>query len=191
MLTAAYRQDSREKAQSRAVDPENSLLWRMPLRKLEMEAMRDALLAASGELKLTPRGGRPFELDKGVKRRSVYAFVNRDVIHKLFSTFDGADPSACTVKRPRTMVPQQTLFALNSAFIQDRAAALLKVPEIQKAPDDKERINQLYRRTFSRQPSLEEIIEATSYINKSKNKEEARRHLVHALLASNEFHFVD
>ncbi len=191
MMTAAYRQDSREKAQARTVDPENSLLWRMPLRKLEMEAMRDALLAASGELKLTPRGGRPFELDKGVKRRSVYAFVNRDVIHKLFSTFDGADPSACTVKRPRTMVPQQTLFALNSAFIQDRAAALLKVPEIQKAPDDKERINRLYRRTFSRQPSPEEIIEATSYINKSKNKEEARRNLVHALLASNEFHFVD
>ena len=191
MLTAAYRQDSREKAQARETDPDNNLLWRMPLRKLEMEAMRDALLSAAGELKLTPRGGRPFELDKNVKRRSVYAFVNRDVIHKLFSTFDGADPSACTVKRPRTMVPQQTLFALNSDFVQDRAAALLKLPEIQKAPTDEERINWLYRRTYSRQPTSEETKAATNYINKSTNKEKARRHLVHALLASNEFHFVD
>jgi hypothetical protein len=89
------------------------------------------------------------------------------------------------------MVPQQTLFALNSDFVQDRAAALLKLPEIQKAPTDEERINRLYRRTFSRQPSPEENVEATNYINKSTNKEEARRHLVHALLASNEFHFVD
>ena len=74
-------------------------------------------------------GGRPFDLesDPVVPRRSVYAFINRDIISSLSSTFDGADPTSCTVKRPDTTVPQQTLYALNSAFIQDRAAAVAKL----------------------------------------------------------------
>ncbi len=56
-----------------------------------------------------------------VPRRSVYGFVNRDIVSNFASTFDGANPNACTAKRPDTTVPQQTLFALNSEFIQDRA----------------------------------------------------------------------
>ena len=54
--------------------------------------MRDAMWAASGELQLQPRGGRPFDAEKGVPRRSVYAFVNRDVNSRLASTFDRANP---------------------------------------------------------------------------------------------------
>ena len=191
LLTTAYRQDSRENARARETDPDNRLLWRMPLRKLEMEAMRDAMLAAAGELQLTPRGGRPFELDKGVKRRSVYAFVNRDVIHRLFSTFDGADPSACTARRPRTLVPQQTLHALNSPFILDRAAALVRTPEIHQAKSEEARIRHIYRRAYSREPAAEELRDALEFIARGDHPDQARQHLAHALLASNEFHFVD
>lgn len=57
-------------------------------------------------------------------RRSVYAFVNRDIVANLASTFDAANPSSCTARRPDTTVPQQALFALNSEFVQDRAKAL-------------------------------------------------------------------
>ena len=194
MLTRVYQQASREDKNAREKDPDNSLLWRMPVRKLEMEAMRDAMLTASGELRLSPRpGGRPFEEKSGkaVPRRSVYAFVNRDVISKLASTFDAADPSACTVKRPETMVPQQTLYALNSEFIQNRAKALIAQPAFKEAASDEERARMLYRRAYSRTPDSVELKTALAYVADSGDAQASWVQLAHALLASNEFHFVD
>jgi cytochrome c553 len=194
MLSAVYQQEALENQGAREKDPHNALLWRMPARKLEMEAMRDALLAVSGELKLSLRpGGKPFEETdaKTVPRRSVYAFVNRDVISTMASTFDGADPSSCTVERPETMVPQQTLFALNSDYIQDRAKALVQLPEILKAKTDEDRVRLIYQRIYSRTPGAEEIKLALSYLAEATDAQKAWPRLAHALLAANEFHFVD
>ena len=195
MTSATYQQGSLENRNAREIDPQNDLLWRMPPRRLEMEAMRDSLLAVSGELDLKKRGGRPFEEkdEAAVGRRSVYAFVNRDVISRMASTFDGADPSACTVKRPETVVPQQTLFALNSGFVQDRAVALFDLPEIQETESSSARIEAIYRRIFSRSASPEEVAVALEYVGEgSEDTNEARwSQFVHALLASNEFLFVD
>ena len=159
---------------------------------LQMEAMRDSMLAASGELKRTA-SGRPFEenAEHAIPRRTVYAFVNRDVISKLASTFNGADPAACTVKRPDTIVPQQTLFALNSAFIQDRAKALLRLPKIKQAESEEDRVRMIYRQIHFRTPDASEIKEALAFLNQEGNLEKNRQQFVHALLASNEFHFVD
>lgn len=195
MTSATYRQGSLEQDRAREVDPRNDLLWRMPPRRLEMEAMRDSLLKVSGELDLGRGGGKPFEEkdEKAIGRRSVYAFVNRDVISRMASTFDGADPSACTVKRSETVVPQQTLFALNSGFVQDRAAALVALPEVRAAGSNAARVEAIYRRVFSRSASPEEIATAVDYVGEgSGDGVDARwSQLVHALLASNEFLFVD
>ena len=85
------------------------------------------MLAVAGELDVSTIGGRPFDFlsHPVVPRRSVYGFVNRDIISSLASTFDGANSTSCTAKRAETTVPQQTLFALNSVFIQDRAVGVL------------------------------------------------------------------
>ncbi|MBD3675836.1 MAG: DUF1553 domain-containing protein [Planctomycetaceae bacterium] len=194
MLSAVYQQGAVENAASRKADPNNTLLWRMPRHRLELESMRDAMLAVSGELD-AKMGGRPFNyLSKPVvPRRSIYAFINRDIVHKFASTFDGADPNACTAKRPDTTVPQQTLFALNSDFIQDRAAKLAQLPEISSAEDDETRVRRLYRRVYSREPDSRELELALNYVN---SKAEAERtalwqRLAHVLLAANEFVFVD
>ena len=191
MLSQVYRQGSLENPDARVKDPDNKLLWRVPPRKLKMEAMRDSLLWVSGELKLKERGGRPFEetATKIVPRRSVYAFINRDIISPLAGTFDGANPSSCTMRRPETMVPQQTLFALNSVFIQGRAKALLSLSEVQSADAGPDRIRAVYRRVYARAPSEEEIQLATEYL--ADTDETAWITWIHALLAANEFHFVD
>ena len=191
VLSATYQQGSIEKPDYRETDPENLLLWRMPVRMLEMEAMRDSLLSVSGELDRR-MGGRPFE-EKGagvVPRRSVYAFVNRDVISKLASTFNAADPEACTVKRPKTLVPQQTLYALNSDYIQNRAAALIRLPAL-KNQQNADRVQALYQRVYARSASSEEIESAVKFIQQSEKPDNAWKQLAHAMLASNEFHFVD
>ncbi|WP_162006645.1 PSD1 and planctomycete cytochrome C domain-containing protein [Roseimaritima sediminicola] len=218
MLSDVYQQASVENTQARQRDPENRLLWRMPRKRLEMEAMRDALLAVSGELDTTTIGGRPFDLEATpvVPRRSVYAFINRDIISALSSTFDGADPTSCTVKRPDTTVPQQTLYALNSAFIQDRAAAVAKMA-VEAAATDTERVEWLYQRIYLRVPAAEERELALAFVTRPQpdgaaSGDEPNDHqadagdaepastaenlerwaqLAHAMLASNEFMFLD
>lgn len=194
MLTNVYQQAAIENSEARIKDPENKLLWRMPRRRLEMEAMRDSMLLVSGELD-SRMGGRPFNLlsKPVVPRRSVYAFVNRDIVSSIASTFDGANPNACTAKRPETNVPQQTLFALNSAFIQDRAVALASLKGIASAKTDAERVRLLYQRTYSRSPEPQEVILALRYIRSQKEKSKTKpwQRLAHVLLAANEFVFVD
>ena len=176
------------------------LLWRMPRRRLELEAMRDSMLAVSGELK-TSMGGRPFDLDSDpiVPRRSVYAFVNRDIVSKLASTFDGANPNACTATRPETTVPQQALYALNSEFIQDRATALASHPLVAQAKTNENKIRVIFQRAYSREPTDEELKLAIEYLKTATNESDdaeaaqdtALKRFAHVLLAANEFVFVD
>ena len=218
MLSQAYRQGAVENEHNRQLDPENQWLWRMPRRRLDFESMRDAMLAVSQELDAT-MGGRPIDLNQSpaIPRRSVYGFVNRDIIANLMSTFDAANPNACTAKRPETTVPQQTLFALNSDFIQDRATRVSSLTKQMNLPTDEERIVALVRKVLSRTPTGFEVDRAKHFLDEANgaaaNGAAANRaaangaatntdgspidpegrwtQLAHALLASNEFLFLD
>lgn len=209
MLSRAYRQGSIESEHAREVDPENRMLWRMPRKRLEFEAMRDAMLTVSEELDIT-MGGRPVDLNvsPAIPRRSVYGFINRDVIANLMSTFDAANPNACTAKRPETTVPQQTLFALNSDFIQDRAVKLAALTKAMNLGTDEARIVAMFRKTLGREPSGNELVQVKGFVNdvsgaalppegaavsdgSSKDPDGQWVQLAHALLASNEFTFLD
>lgn len=203
MLSHAYHQGAIENEPSRQVDPENQLLWRMPRRRLDFESMRDSMLAACDELDVT-MGGRPIDLNASpaIPRRSVYGFVNRDIIANLMSTFDTANPNACTAKRPETTVPQQTLFALNSDFIQDRAARLASLTKQMNPASDEDRIVAMVRRSLGRNPTESEAGQARKFLSEAissttasdgaaADPERSWRLLAHALMASNEFTFLD
>ncbi len=203
VYSKAYRQSAIESEEARRIDPDNLLLWRMPRKRLEFESMRDAMLSVSEELDLT-QGGRPIDLDAMpvVPRRSIYGFINRDIIANLMSTFDSANPNACTAKRPETTVPQQTLFALNSEFIQDRAAKLASLTQVTSPQDWRARTQDLFRRVLGRNPTDRELDDVASFlrehvkqddraINPASYPETAWTQLSHALLASNEFLFLD
>lgn len=156
--------------------------------------MLDSLLAVSGELDPAV-GGKPYDRDTQppVLRRSVYAFVNRDIVSNLSSTFDAANPSSCTARRPDTTVPQQALFAMNSEFIQDRATALAaRVGQI-AGDDDVRRIRELYRRVYSREPQATEQERVLRFVRDPAQSSAiaAWQQVAHTLLAANEFAFVD
>ena len=131
MLSSAYRQASvrpvgsasDDRANAASIDPENRLLWRMNRQRLDFEAMRDSLLAVTGELDLTA-GGRPVELFKPpfATRRTVYGLVDRQYLPGVFRVFDFANPDLHTPERYGTTVPQQALFFLNHPLVLDRAA---------------------------------------------------------------------
>jgi hypothetical protein len=203
MLSQAYHQGAIENEHSRQIDPENKLLWRMPRRRLDFESMRDSMLAACDELDVT-MGGRPIDLNASpaIPRRSVYGFVNRDVIANLMSTFDSANPNACTAKRPETTVPQQALFALNSDFIQDRAARLASITKELSSTSEEHRITGMVRRTLCRNPTETEVEQAKTFLSEAGSSatttegeaadpERSWTLLAHALMASNEFTFPD
>ena len=158
MLSQTYQRGSVELEASRKIDPENDRLWRMPRRRLDFEAMRDSMLYVTGELD-SSLGGRPIDLSTApaIPRRTIYGFVNRDIVSNLFSTFDSANPNACSLKRPDTVVPQQTLFALNSEFIQERAAKLASLVAAANLESNSARVQWLYRRIYGRSASSEEV----------------------------------
>jgi hypothetical protein len=160
MLSAPYQQSSTAPPPADAIakDPENRLLWRMNPRRLDLEAMRDALLATSGELDLT-MGGRSVDIlaQPFVPRRTVYAYIDRQNLPGMFRTFDFASPDSTSAQRFSTSVPQQALFMMNSPFVVERSKKLAARAEIKEQPDAAKRIESLYRVALGRTPSKEEI----------------------------------
>lgn len=166
-------------------DPSNTLLWHGNRRRLDLEQMRDTLLQVSGQLD-TRMFGRPRTItDPQNHRRTVYAFVERQNIPDMVSTFDFANADTSTARRTITTVPQQALFAMNSTFMMTAASELAKrVRECECECD--EPIAELYQRAYGRPPSTDEIATSRQFLE--ANSEEA---LAQVLLMSNELMFVD
>ena len=142
-------------------DPDNRVLSHFPIRRLEFEALRDGMLAASGELDATT-GGKPVELlDAGNKRRTVYALVDRQFLPGTFRTFDFANPDIHVAVRHETTVPQQALFFLNGNFAASRAKALAK-RFADESPE--RRVQQLHQALYQRSATKAEVAAALRFV---------------------------
>lgn len=191
MSSAAYQQSSVDRPEMRANDPENRLLWKMPRQRLELEAMRDRWLAASGRLDETI-GGRPFDsiVDANSRRRTVYGFINRNDLPNVFRAFDFADPDASAAERPQTSVPQQTLFAMNSPFVIEQAKQISA--DTNGVSEENERIAAIVRQVLCRDPTPDERTQAAAYLAEPGDaKLSPWERLAQVLLLTNEFLFVD
>ena len=162
VLSSVYQQ--RSDAEPTAVDPENRLLARMNRKRLDFEAHRDALIAVSGELDLAI-GGESVDITKAPfpKRRSVYAFIDRQNLPGVFRSFDLASPDTHAPQRYATTVPQQGLFQLNSPFVLEQAAALAKRTE--SIGDSKQRIMELFKLAYAREPAADEVAGSLEFLN--------------------------
>jgi hypothetical protein len=158
MLSFAYQQASDDNPKAAKVDPGNTLLWRQNRRRLDFEAMRDTLLAASGRIDFTA-GGRAVEIttEPFSTRRTVYGFVERQNLPGLFRTFDFASPDTTSPQRFSTTVPQQALFLMNSPFVVEQARNMLDRAEVKSATSDEQKIRRLYEIAFEREPDADEI----------------------------------
>ena len=197
-------------------DPENALLGRFSRRRLDAEELRDALLAASGQLDLTPGGAHPFPPERtwaftqheqfnavyDTRRRSVFLMQQRLKRHPFLALFDGADPNVSTAERGFTITPLQSLFALNDPFAHEQAAEFAR-RLLREAADDRARVARAFELAFTRRPRAEEVGEALAYLERvtaspaSRDKPADERVLrawssyARALLGSNEFLFID
>jgi hypothetical protein len=157
LLSAAYQQRSGAGPATAAADPSNRLLGRMNEGRLDFEAMRDSLLATSGELDVRA-GGPAVELFAAQprQRRSIYGYIDRQFVPGILRLFDFANPDLHIPQRSETTVPQQALFFMNSPFVLDRARALAARASAGRAaaPD---RVRELYRTAFQREPTAEQL----------------------------------
>ncbi len=212
VLTRTYQMSSRPSAQALQVDPRNLLWQHMPLKRLEAEAIRDAVLAVSGRLDdkmygpsvptyLTPfmdGRGRPASgpLD-GDGRRSLYLSVRRNFMNTMFLAFDYPIPFTSAGRRSVSNVPAQALTMMNSPFVVAEAKRWAARALSQPAASPQERIDRLYLAAFSRQPTEAERASALSFLAEQATRygsqtDDARAwtDLCHVLLNVKEFIFV-
>ena len=194
MLSATYRQASNDRPECVAADAENTLLWKFNRQRLSLEAMRDSLLFASGELDASI-GGRAVEITKPPfsKRRTVYGFVERQNLPGMFRSFDFASPDQHVPIRYGTTVPQQALFMMNSPFVIEQAKSLAKRTEA--ATDPATRIERLYQFAYQRRPAPDEQALGLAFVQSNSDSSGAAlsawQRYAQALLLANEFVFMD
>jgi hypothetical protein len=162
LLSAAYQQSSRPRKDAAAVDVTNTLVWRMNPRRLDVESYRDTLLRMSGRLNEQMYGPSEDLQSTANMRRTVYGRVSRSRISSLLKTYDFPDPMQTAGVRDLTITPLQQLFVLNSAFMHDSSVALAK--SVESEPDNKAKLQALFRKILARDPAPSELDLALSYL---------------------------
>ncbi len=165
MLSRVYQESSQTNPAFETKDPQNRLLWRANIRRLDFEATRDSLLVFSGNLDGSV-GGKPINLTEEPYsyRRSVYGYIDRGNLPELMAQFDFSDPDMPNSKRTTTVVPQQALFLMNSPMAIDVARRIIDRPEVAGARDNLGRVFAIYRVIFQRDPKPDEIKMALAFV---------------------------
>jgi hypothetical protein len=197
-------------------DPANDFISGFRRRRLDAEAIRDALLFLGGNLDASQGGPHPFPPSAewgftqhnpfkaiyDTNRRSAYLMTQRIQRHPYLAIFDGPDTSVSTPLRLTSTTPLQSLYLLNDPFVHaqaERIAARL----IAERSDEASRIERAYQLLLSRPPSSDEIAAAGAFLQAARAKLEAAKtppeqfgalslqSYVRAMLLLNEFVYID
>ena len=212
LLSSSYRMSSRPSERSSEIDPENKWLQHARVKRLEAEAIRDAVLTVSGSLDKTVGGpgiapyisnyqdgrGKPAGGPlNGAGRRSIYLQVRRNFISPMFLAFDYPPPISTIGRRGASTVPSQALMMMNNEFIGREAEAWAK--RLTAQPNSRrQRIEAMFQTAFSRPPDAEEVRDAEAFLDGQKAEyktfgdDDPRiwADLAHVLFNSTEFIFV-
>ncbi len=183
VLSVIYQQSSTGVAP--AVDPDNRLLWKMPLRRLEGEILRDTILSVSGTLNLTAYGPAvkpPIAAEAmlarnltdaypgnivdqpELRRRSIYLFHKRVVPYPLLQAFDKPDAQQSCSRRDRTTVAPQALALMNDPLVRTAAHEFAALLIQQGGAETAGRVRLAYQRALGRLPDAEELKRAETFI---------------------------
>jgi hypothetical protein len=175
MLSSVYQQTSTDNPRYAQTDPDNRLLWRANIRRLEFEPLRDALLAIGDSLDRTMYG-RPVDLERNPEspRRTIYGLVDRADLLDALVNFDFANPDTVNGLRHETSVPQQALFLMNSPVVVEQARKLVAQDAFQNLTTPTGRIEFLYARIYQRQPAPEEVQLGLTFVTHSPAPESIR-----------------
>ncbi|MFK7818632.1 MAG: DUF1549 and DUF1553 domain-containing protein, partial [Planctomycetaceae bacterium] len=211
VMTNTYQMASRNPAVDPEADPENLLLHRGSIRRLQGESIRDALLTVSGRLDSKQFGpsvpvhltafmqgrGRPGKsgpLD-GNGRRSIYVKVNRNFLSPFMLAFDTPIPFTSIGKRSNSNVPAQALILMNDPFVAQQAKVWAE-RSIREHAEPAARVQAMYESAFSRKPTKAETDRAIDFAKSLGGTNwatdtEAWKDICHVLINTKEFTFVN
>lgn len=187
VLSDAYRRSSHLDSAAANIDPANVWLWRMPRRRLSIEAWRDAALQVTG--RLSPSiGGPSIDPDSADEtRRTVYSKVSRFELNPMLARFDFPDPNVHAARRVETNTPLQKLFLLNNEFTLAAAGHLARHASKHSDKPAHQTV-ELFMQTLLRQPTTQEIDAVSSLV---QQQADGLKQLAQSLLVSNEFWYLD
>ncbi len=207
VLSATFGQTSAvTDAAAEEKDPQNLLLHRMNVQRLEAEAIRDCVLAVSGRLDLQKNEGpgvlphlTPFMQGRGRPKksgpldghgwRSLYINVRRNFLTPMFLAFDYPVPMTTVGRRSVSNVPAQALVMLNDPFVLQQAEVwsrrLLALPL-----EDGERLRRMFRQALAREPTPRELQAMLAFLREAPSRKQAWEELCHAVLNMKEFVFI-
>ncbi len=204
VLSSAYRMSNAASAEAAKADPRNELLHHIPMRRLEGEAIRDAMLAVSGKLDNKMYGpGVPPHISKyqegrgkpvsgpldGDGRRSIYIQARRNFLTPMFLAFDYPLPVSTTGVRGVSTVPSQALLMMNNEFVDQSAKAWARrALAAESGPEP--RLEALYMEAFARKPEASESKHMLAFIGERGADEKAWAELCHVLFNAAEFIYV-
>ena len=192
-----------------SIDPENKLLWRFPYRRLDVEAIRDSMLAASGGF--NRRMGGPgvhlpiqqaaieahtdkesaWKADSGpaIQRRTVYAFVKRTLLVPMLETLDFCDTTNSTDRRAVTSIAPQALILFNGEFVNTQAEHFAERLRREAGDDAAVQIDLAFRLALAREPTAAELALLTGYLQRETPQlgPQALVQVCRVILNTNEF----
>ncbi len=192
-----------------SIDPENKLLWKFPVRRLDAEQSRDAVLATCGRLDLrlggksVPLRNRQFVFDHtsidhtkyDSLRRATYLPIIRNNLYTWLEQFDYPDPTMPTGSRNQTTVAPQSLLMMNNPMVLESASTLAE-RIVSQFSDNVTRLDQLFRVLLGRPPSEAEAESCLRYLQSAGKDadpvtiQKSWASLVQAIMVSNDFLYV-
>jgi hypothetical protein len=172
MLSSVYQLGNDNSEVNYAKDSANRLYWRANRRRMDVEQIRDSLLAASGALE-KKMGGPSEALTPQSTRRTLYGKVSRYKLDDFLQLFDFPSPNISAERRYSTNVPLQRLFFMNSDFVQQQAE--LVASRVEAEPTSEGRIRKIYRIVFGRAATPEEVKLGLDYLRTEPLKEYEER----------------
>lgn len=201
LTSETYRQASALNTRAAEIDADNRLLWRFAPRRLEAEAVRDAMLSASGKLNREAGGPsfRPFKIETfnsafyiafdedrpDFNRRSVYRMNVTSARDPVLDVLDCPDPSVKTPRRTATTTPLQALTLMNNPFTNRLARSFAERVKREAGEDEEEQVKLAYRLALGRGPTIAERNRAVAAA-----KDSGLDVLCWALFNSSEFAYV-
>jgi mono/diheme cytochrome c family protein len=206
LSSSAYRMSRTSRAEYAAADPENRLLWRTPYARLEVEAIRDSILAASGRLNRTMFGPSVYphippaalegssdpdkiwkeSSEQDASRRTIYVFLKRSMIVPMLEVLDLCDTARSSAKRLSTSVATQALTLFNGQFVNQQARSFAERLRREAGVDPAEQIRLAYRLALARLPEPEESAAMLAFV-----REEGLERMCRVIFNLNEFVYVD
>jgi hypothetical protein len=195
MNSATYRQASirPDTETAETIDPNNRLLWKMPIRRMDAEQLRDAMLYVTGEMDLNMGG--PAVPEEASARRSIYVLNKRNKLSTMMNNFDTPDLHNSCHLRDVTTTPIQALALINGDWTLARAVKFADYLESGTTNNMEARISAAFQRALGRKPRGDELVKAQVFLERATDNPQMKREawvdLCHVLINTNEFVYIN